>query len=59
MEVTKLFISVLKYSFYLFQYDQNQDGYLFPEEVLEALESVNSNLLPDSHINYIYRVSNW
>lgn len=37
-------------------YDQNQDGYLFPEEVLEALESVNSNLLPDSHINYIYRV---
>jgi len=30
---------------------------LFPEEVLEALESVNSNLLSDSHISYIYRVS--
>ena len=30
---------------------------MFPEEVLEALESVNSNLLSDSHISYIYRVS--
>ena len=30
---------------------------MFPEEVLEALESVNSNLLSDSHIGYIYRVS--
>lgn len=30
---------------------------LFPEDLLEALESVNSNLLSDSHITYIYRVS--
>lgn len=30
---------------------------MFPEEVLEALESVNSKLLSDSHISYIYRVS--
>lgn len=41
---------------YFFQFDENKDGFLFPEEVLEALESVNSHLLSDSHINYIYRV---
>ena len=49
-------ISTIDY-FYFFQFDENKDGFLFPEEVLEALESVNSNLLSDSHINYIYRVS--
>ena len=43
----------------IFQFDENQDGFLFPEELLGALESVNSNLLSDSHISYIYRVSNW
>ncbi|KAK2572779.1 Contactin-associated protein-like 5 [Acropora cervicornis] len=37
-------------------FDENQDGFLFPEELLGALESVNSNLLSDSHISYIYRV---
>lgn len=37
-------------------FDEDKDGVLFPEDVLEALESVNSNLLSDSHISYIYRV---
>jgi len=37
-------------------FDEDNDGFLFPEDVLEALESVNSNLLSDSHISYIYRV---
>ncbi|XP_078359153.1 uncharacterized protein LOC144643701 [Oculina patagonica] len=37
-------------------FDEDKDGMLFPEDVLEALESVNSNLLSDSHITYIYRV---
>jgi len=46
-------------SLIFFQFDENQDGFLFPEELLGALESVNSNLLSDSHISYIYRVSNW
>ena len=42
---------------FLLQFDEDQDGVLFPEDLLEALESVNSNLLSDSHITYIYRVS--
>ncbi|XP_022791959.1 uncharacterized protein LOC111331165 isoform X2 [Stylophora pistillata] len=37
-------------------FDEDKDGFLFPEDLLEALESVNSNLLSDSHISYIYRV---
>ncbi|KAJ7392315.1 hypothetical protein OS493_011972 [Desmophyllum pertusum] len=37
-------------------FDEDKNGVLFPEDLLEALESVNSNLLSDSHINYIYRV---
>ncbi|XP_048578674.1 uncharacterized protein LOC5512447 [Nematostella vectensis] len=36
-------------------FDEDNDGYLFPEELLEALECVNKNLLSDSHLKYIYR----
>ena len=38
------------------QFDEDEDGILFPEEILDALEYVNSNLLSDSHLNYIFRV---
>ena len=39
------------------QFDQDQDGFLWPEEVLEALENVNTDLLKDSHLRYVFRVS--
>ncbi|KAK3752320.1 hypothetical protein QZH41_010344, partial [Actinostola sp. cb2023] len=36
--------------------DEDGDGFLFPEEILDALECVNKNLLENSHLKYIYRV---
>ncbi|XP_031563730.1 uncharacterized protein LOC116299241 isoform X2 [Actinia tenebrosa] len=36
-------------------FDEDKDEFLFPEEILEALECVNKNLLNDSHLKYIYR----
>ncbi|XP_046845530.1 uncharacterized protein LOC124439350 [Xenia sp. Carnegie-2017] len=38
------------------KFDQDNDGYLWPEEVLEALENVNAQLLSDSHLSYVVRV---
>ena len=39
------------------KFDQDEDGFLWPEEVLEALENVNTDLLKDSHLRYVFRVS--
>ncbi|XP_028396959.1 uncharacterized protein LOC114520825 [Dendronephthya gigantea] len=38
------------------KFDEDKDGFLWPEEVLEALENVNSKLLTDSHLSYVFRV---
>jgi hypothetical protein len=38
------------------QFDEDCDGFLWPEEVLEALENVNAKLLNDAHLRYVFRV---
>ncbi|CAB4044638.1 Contactin-associated like 5-3, partial [Paramuricea clavata] len=37
-------------------FDEDCDGFLWPEEVLEALENVNAKLLNDAHLRYVFRV---
>ncbi|CAB4043566.1 Contactin-associated like 5-3, partial [Paramuricea clavata] len=34
------------------KFDEDRDGFLWPEEVLEALENVNAKLLNDAHLRY-------